>query len=107
VKTDHRTKMPILEIRDLAISYETRKGGVEAVRQVSCEVHRATTFGIVGESGCGKSTVAFGIVDFLGPNGKIVGGSIKFQGQELGGDHAGAERDGPYPGLDTGPAAGG
>jgi peptide/nickel transport system ATP-binding protein len=83
VRTDHRLKMPILEIRDLAISYETRKGDVEAVRQVSCEVRRATTFGIVGESGCGKSTVAFGIVDFLGPNGKIVGGSIKFQGQEL------------------------
>jgi peptide/nickel transport system ATP-binding protein len=37
----------------------------------------------VGESGCGKSTVAFGIVDFLGPNGKITGGSIKFQGREL------------------------
>jgi peptide/nickel transport system ATP-binding protein len=56
---------------------------VEAVRDVSFDVHRAETFGVVGESGCGKSTVAFGIVDFLGPNGKIVGGSIKFQGQEL------------------------
>jgi peptide/nickel transport system ATP-binding protein len=67
----------------VAISYETRYGDVEAVRDVSFDVHRATTFGVVGESGCGKSTVAFGIVDFLGANGKIVGGSIKFQGREL------------------------
>ena len=74
---------PVLKVENVAISYETRYGDVEAVRQVSFEAHRATTFGIVGESGCGKSTVAFGIVDFLGPNGKIVGGSIKFQGREL------------------------
>jgi peptide/nickel transport system ATP-binding protein len=74
---------PILKVEHAAISYETRYGDVEAVRDVSFEVHRATTFGVVGESGCGKSTVAFGIVDFLGRNGKIVGGSIKFQGREL------------------------
>ena len=80
---NHRTHPPILQVHDLAISYQTRRGDVEAVRQVSFEVQRATTFGIVGESGCGKTTVAFGLVDFLGPNGKIVGGSIKFQGREL------------------------
>jgi peptide/nickel transport system ATP-binding protein len=74
---------PILKVRNAAISYETRYGDVEAVRDVSFDVHRAQTFGVVGESGCGKSTVAFGIVDFLGANGKIVGGSIMFQGQEL------------------------
>jgi len=78
-----RTHPPILKVANAAISYETRYGDVEAVRDVSFDVHRAQTFGVVGESGCGKSTVAFGIVDFLGPNGKIVGGSIKFQGQEL------------------------
>jgi peptide/nickel transport system ATP-binding protein len=74
---------PVLKLENVAISYETRYGDVEAVRQVSFQVHRAMTFGVVGESGCGKSTVAFGIVDFLGANGKIVGGSIKFQGREL------------------------
>ena len=78
-----RDQAPILKVENVAISYETRYGDVEAVRQVSFEVGHATTFGLVGESGCGKSTVAFGIVDFLGPNGKITGGSIKFQGGEL------------------------
>lgn len=81
--TEHTTKAPILKVENAAISYETRYGDVEAVRDVSFQVHRAKTFGVVGESGCGKSTVAFGIVDFLGANGKIVGGSIKFQGREL------------------------
>ncbi len=74
---------PVLRLENVAIFYETRYGDVEAVRDVSFEVGRAETFGVVGESGCGKSTVAFGIVDFLGRNGKIVGGSIKFQGREL------------------------
>lgn len=77
------SQAPILNVEKAAISYETRYGDVEAVRDVSFDVHRAKTFGVVGESGCGKSTVAFGIVDFLGANGKIVGGSIKFQGREL------------------------
>ncbi len=81
--TRKQTHAPILKVENAAISYETRYGDVEAVRDVSFDVHRAQTFGVVGESGCGKSTVAFGIVDFLGPNGKIVGGSIKFQGREL------------------------
>ena len=83
MSADQPKHAPILKVEHAAISYETRYGDVEAVRDVSFDVHRASTFGVVGESGCGKSTVAFGIVDFLGTNGKIVGGSIKFQGREL------------------------
>jgi len=82
VVEDHRVKTPILKIEDLAISYETRRGDVNAVRDVSFDIHRGEAYGIVGESGCGKSTVAFGIVNFLG-NGRIVDGSILFQGREL------------------------
>ena len=73
----------VLEVANLNISYETRKGDVEAVRDVSFKVKEGETVGLVGESGCGKSTIAFGIVNFLGPNGKIVDGSVRFQGNEL------------------------
>ncbi len=73
----------VLEIDNLQINYETRKGDVEAIQGVSFKVGETETVGLVGESGCGKSTIAFGIVNFLGSNGKIVGGSIRFQGQEL------------------------
>lgn len=77
------SEVPVLEVRDLAISYETRKGDVPAVRGVNFSVHQGETVGVVGESGCGKSTIAFGILDFLGANGKVVGGSIKFMGREM------------------------
>jgi len=74
---------PVIELENLAIAYETRKGDVLAVRNINFSVREGETMGLVGESGCGKSTIAFGIVNFLGPNGKIIDGSVRFQGQEL------------------------
>jgi peptide/nickel transport system ATP-binding protein len=73
----------VLEVDNVQINYETRKGDIEAIQGVSFKVGEGETVGLVGESGCGKSTIAFGIVNFLGPNGKIVDGSIRFQGEEL------------------------
>ncbi len=78
-----KPQTPVLDVRNLAISYETRYGDVPAVRDISFEIERGEAHSIVGESGCGKSTVAFGIVSFLGRNGKIVGGQILFQGRDL------------------------
>jgi len=82
-KTENAKTDTVLEVEDLTIAYETRKGDVEAVRGVSFQVREGETIGLVGESGCGKSTIAFGIVNFLGPNGKIVDGHVRFQGEEL------------------------
>ncbi|MDZ7666459.1 MAG: ABC transporter ATP-binding protein [Desulfotignum sp.] len=80
---EHTSDIPVLEVKDLAISYQTRKQLVPAVRGVNFTVRQGQTVGVVGESGCGKSTIAFGILDFLGSNGKVVGGSIKFMGKEM------------------------
>ena len=82
-RSDNAKPGSVLDVESLTIAYETRKGDVEAVRSASFHVREGETIGLVGESGCGKSTIAFGIVNFLGPNGKIVEGSIRFQGEEL------------------------
>ncbi len=74
---------PVLKIENLSVAYKIRGGEVEAVQDVSFEVHRGETFGVVGESGCGKSTVAWALVNFLGANGYVKRGSIRFQGQDL------------------------
>ena len=67
---------PILEIDNLSISFFTRLREIPAVMDFSVSVEPGETVGLVGESGCGKSTVALGIMQDLGVNGKIVGGSI-------------------------------
>lgn len=76
-------RMPVLKVENLAVAYKIRGGEVEAIQNVSFEIARGETFGVVGESGCGKSTTAWAIVNFLGANGYVKRGSIKFQGQEL------------------------
>ena len=75
--------VPILEIDNLHISFFTRKGEIPAVMDFSCKVMPGDAMGLVGESGCGKSTVALGIMRDLGVNGRITQGSIKFQGRNL------------------------
>ncbi|MGA6924340.1 MAG: ABC transporter ATP-binding protein [Desulfosarcina sp.] len=80
---DHDKSEVVLDVEHLSIAYETRRGDVEAVRDVSFSVREGETVGLVGESGCGKSTIAYGIVNHLGPNGKITDGHIRFQDTEL------------------------
>ena len=75
---------PILEIDNLNISFFVRAGEIPAVMDFSCKVMPGETMGLVGESGCGKSTVALGIMRDMGNRGKIVGGSIKFKGRDMG-----------------------
>ena len=75
---------PILEIDKLSISFFTRLRAIPAVMDFSLSVQPGEAVGLVGESGCGKSTVALGVMQDLGVNGRVVGGSIKFKGQDLG-----------------------
>lgn len=74
---------PVLECRNLSISYYTRAGEIPAVIDFSCTVQPGETIGIVGESGCGKSTVAMALMQHMGTNGAIVGGQVLFKGRDM------------------------
>src|SRR6202011_5785302 len=74
---------PVLECRNLCISYYTRAGDVPAVVDFNLKLMPGEAHGIVGESGCGKSTVALAIMNYMGKNGAIVGGEILFEGRDM------------------------
>lgn len=73
----------ILKVRDLSINFETKHGVVRAVDQVSFDIKKGEVFALVGESGCGKSTTALGIMRLLQEPGKISGGEIIFEDKEI------------------------
>jgi oligopeptide/dipeptide ABC transporter ATP-binding protein len=74
----------ILQVEDLRTSFFTRQGEVKAVDGVSFQVHEGETFGIVGESGCGKTVTGLSILRLLPePAGRIVGGKIILEGTNL------------------------
>lgn len=73
----------ILEVEDLTTYFFTDKGTVKAVDGISYTMQPGKTLGIVGESGCGKSVNAMSILSLVEEPGKIVKGSIKFNGEEL------------------------
>jgi peptide/nickel transport system ATP-binding protein len=74
---------PILECRNLSISYSSRSGNVPAVVDFNLNLLAGEAHGLVGESGCGKSTVALAIMRHLGPAGRVVRGQILFQGRDI------------------------
>jgi peptide/nickel transport system ATP-binding protein len=78
---DQRT--PILECRDVSISYFTRAGEVPAVVDFNLKLMPGEAHGLVGESGCGKSTIALAVMRYLGKNGRIVKGQILFEGRDI------------------------
>ncbi len=75
--------MTILDIRDVKIYYRTLKGYSKAVDGVSLQIEEGEYLGLVGESGCGKSTIAKAILRILPPNGRIISGEILYKGQNL------------------------
>jgi peptide/nickel transport system ATP-binding protein len=74
---------PVLEIDGLCISYFVRSGEIPAVVDFSLTLAPGESVGLVGESGCGKSTVALAIMRYMGNNGDIVGGTVKFKGRDM------------------------
>ncbi|WP_113718868.1 dipeptide ABC transporter ATP-binding protein [Arthrobacter dokdonensis] len=74
---------PLLEIRDLAITFETSNGPVKAVRNAHLSIMPGETVAIVGESGSGKSTTALAAIGLLPSNGRVSGGQILFDGEDI------------------------
>jgi oligopeptide/dipeptide ABC transporter ATP-binding protein len=73
----------VLEVRNLKTSFFTGRGVIKAVDDVSFSLAKGETLGLVGESGCGKSVTAMSITRLISPPGRVVGGQILLNGQDL------------------------
>ena len=73
----------LLEVKNLSMHYDTLDGNVDAVKDISFSVKSGESFGLVGESGCGKTSVAMTLLQLQPDNSVITEGSIKLDGKEL------------------------
>jgi oligopeptide/dipeptide ABC transporter ATP-binding protein len=76
-------KQLLAQIRNLSVEYKTRLGQVSAVDGVSFDIYKGEILGLVGESGCGKSTMGKALMRMIQPPGQIIGGQIIFQGEDI------------------------
>ena len=76
-------KERVLEVRDLELHYFTRKGVVRAVDKITFDLRQGETLGVVGESGCGKTTMGTALLNMPTPPGRIVGGQILLDGHDV------------------------
>lgn len=74
---------PVLSVEHLTVQYRTRRGSVHAVNDVSFELHPGESLGLVGESGCGKTTLALALMRILPDNAAILAGRIRLNGVDL------------------------
>lgn len=81
--TDTPAASALLEVKHLCVDYITSAGAVRAVDDVSFSIKKGEIFGLAGESGCGKSTVAFAIANLHKPPALISGGKILFAGEDV------------------------
>jgi len=82
--TPSRFEQPLLEVRDLAVCYRSRGAGpIAAVEDMSFDIRAGESVGLLGESGCGKTTLGLAVVGLLPPEGRATSGSIVFQGVNL------------------------
>ncbi len=73
----------LVQVRDLSVTYHTRLGSLSAVQEVSFDIFKGEILGLVGESGCGKSTMGKALMRMIAPPGKISGGQIVFDGEDI------------------------
>ncbi|SNZ21343.1 ABC transporter ATP-binding protein [Cohaesibacter gelatinilyticus] len=73
----------LLEIDRLSVDYETARGDLKALRDISFDIRKGEIVGIVGESGCGKSTLISSILRLTAPNTRFRQGEVRFKGQDL------------------------
>src|SRR5687767_6127701 len=79
-----RNSEPLLELRDLNIAFNTDRGQIRPVRDVSYSICPGQTLAVVGESGCGKSVTALSILRLIPmPPGQVLSGQVMFQGRDL------------------------
>ena len=75
--------MALIEVENLKIYFITRRGPAKAVDDIGFSIEKNKTLGLIGESGCGKTTTAMSLMKFIKPPGKIVGGSIRYMGNDI------------------------
>jgi len=80
---EHKTALPLLDVRNLTVEFSTRHGTVRAVRHVDLTVAKGETVAIVGESGSGKSVTSYAVMRILDRAGRIAEGSVRFSGFDL------------------------
>jgi len=75
--------MPLVDVQDLKVHFLTFRGAAKAVDGVRFQIRKNQTLGLIGESGCGKTTMAMAIMRFVKPPGRIVAGRILFDGADI------------------------
>jgi peptide/nickel transport system ATP-binding protein len=74
---------PILSVRDLVVEFEVREGNLRSVDHVSLDIPKGAFMGLIGESGCGKTTIVQAVLNLMPENGYIRGGEILFDGVDI------------------------
>lgn len=82
MKHANNAEAPLIQLEDLAVTFQTPRGSFRAVRSASLEISRGEVLGLVGESGCGKSTVAFAMMNYL-PGTAQIDGAVRFEGMDI------------------------
>ena len=82
-KTPNNTRKILLSVNNLAVDYKTKTRVIHAVKKTSFNIKRGECLGLVGESGCGKTTIALSLLKLLPDNASINSGKISLSGKQI------------------------